>query len=411
MLPPKSDPAKLEGARLVKLKRLLLHARQNVAYYRELYENCDLELKQLSDIRKIPINNLARFKQQSSNAITTQLSPFDSLLKYSTSGSSGVPFIFYLSAEELQQRQMKTMRFLWFNGWRPWWRGAYLVNVVTPPPSWLDRIIMLRKKTISSQQDIRQQAEQLIAFKPQLLYGIPSTLERVAEWMINHKRSLSSIRLILGEGETINYDCRERFKKAFGHPGMSSYGSRECGIIGWSCPFCNQFHFDDDGIIAEIVAPEFATCGKNEIGRLLITVLDQYTTPIIRYDIGDLVRIQVAVPCSKIRFSQCSEIIGRAGDLLSDRQGRQFHVNDIHQQLLPLKEVLRIQFVELDTTGRILIRYIALRDDNAAELEIRKKMAKIIDAEISLCASHELSLEEGGKYPLLIKKTVAVQRN
>ena len=50
-----------------------------------------------------------------------------------------------------------------------------------------------------------------------------------------------------------------------------------------------------ENLIVEIVDDKGAPCASGEIGRVIVTDLHNFATPLMRYDIGDYA--EVAAPC------------------------------------------------------------------------------------------------------------------
>lgn len=393
----------LEKIRLRKLKKLFAHARQNVPLYEELYKELEIELKDMSDISKIPVLNSSHFKEQSEDRITSQKFDKNSLLPFGTSGSSGKPFQFFVADEDFINRQLRMMRLFWLNGWRPWWKG---VNVwresVEKKGSFLDKVIDSRKTTVSIHWPLEKQAEAMVAVRPKLIYGITSTLDILAKWMIDNDKTIDSAKLVVSGGEGKTDDISRRFKRAFGHEGMNYYGANECGVIGWSCPRCGTCHFDDDGVIAEVVNKDYQPAKPGESGKVLITVLDQFSTPLIRYEIGDLISLFRHPSRCSIPFSQFESIVGREEDRIVLKDGRDISWQNVYATVIRLKGVEKIQFFQRKD-GEVVVRFVPKQGFDGKDierrisesLEIREKS----DLRFEPCEA--IPLEKSGKSKLI----------
>lgn len=97
----------------------------------------------------------------------------------------------------------------------------------------------------------------------------------------------------------------------------AGYGAVDTGIMGFQCPHSagSVHHVHADHVLLEIVDPatQRPVTGSEE-GSLLITTLDRFLMPIIRYEIGDRAR-WVTEPCACGRTLPRFELLGRNDDL------------------------------------------------------------------------------------------------
>jgi phenylacetate-CoA ligase len=70
-----------------------------------------------------------------------------------------------------------------------------------------------------------------------------------------------------------------------------------------------------EGVLAEVIADDGRPCQPGQIGRVTITDLHNFATPMVRYDIGDYA--EVAPPCACGRgLPTWSRILGRDRNLI-----------------------------------------------------------------------------------------------
>ena len=80
---------------------------------------------------------------------------------------------------------------------------------------------------------------------------------------------------------------RTTIQRAFSCPVYNRYGCREFGAIAHECHTREGLHINSDRLILEILDTNYKTCPPNEIGEIVITDLDNYGMPLIRYQVGD----------------------------------------------------------------------------------------------------------------------------
>jgi phenylacetate-CoA ligase len=78
---------------------------------------------------------------------------------------------------------------------------------------------------------------------------------------------------------------------------------------------------NDTHVILEIVDNNYNKLPVGEMGRLLITSLDNFTMPLIRFDIGDILALNPYQDESTLPFSTIKQIIGRDVDIIKTKNG------------------------------------------------------------------------------------------
>lgn len=97
----------------------------------------------------------------------------------------------------------------------------------------------------------------------------------------------------------------------------AGYGAVDTGIMGFQCPHStgSVHHVHADHVLLEIVdSLTLRPVDADEEGMLLVTTLDRFLMPIIRYAIGDRAR-WVEEPCACGRTSPRFSLLGRNDDL------------------------------------------------------------------------------------------------
>jgi len=110
--------------------------------------------------------------------------------------------------------------------------------------------------------------------------------------------------------------------KQIGIPSLSNYSAGELGAIAFECRMNEgYYHVAHSNVIVECDQKLTTTFEGETIGRLLITHLHSYATPIIRYDIGDFGKLHDQCPCGH-DGPTLSHIFGRGKHFLRHPDGR-----------------------------------------------------------------------------------------
>ena len=134
-------------------------------------------------------------------------------------------------------------------------------------------------------------------WQPVMLSTYPTVARILAQEQLEH-RLLISPEYIFTAGETLSDQTRLWIKQVWGHEPFDAYGSTEAGIMACECSQHEGMHIFEDTVIVEAVdknnrpVPDKAWADK-----ILITVLFNYTQPLIRYELSDMVSLNHA-PCA-----------------------------------------------------------------------------------------------------------------
>jgi phenylacetate-CoA ligase len=281
-----------------KLADVLVYAAQNVPYYRELFRKIGLPADRLADSRglvQIPLLTKAIINENR-KALASEDLQKNRLLANSTSGSTGEALYFYTDRHSTVFRKAAEIRGRTWAGWR---LGDGLVSLWGSPidqkigaslrgtiHGWITKHRLLSSYDLST-RTMTSYVQQIINLRPAVLVSYPGPLERFAEFCLENSVTFPSLRGIITSAETLWPHQRSTIEAAFDVPVLDRYGCREFGIIAQECQCHTGLHVNTDRVYVEVVDDADQPCEPGVSGRLLITDLDNYGWPMIRYDIGD----------------------------------------------------------------------------------------------------------------------------
>lgn len=169
--------------------------------------------------------------------------------------------------------------------------------------------------TLPIMSDAAQLAAWLQDFSPTLLAIYPSTLDALTAYCERHGVHFAGLLDILSIGETLSPAVRARAQSFFGVPVADCYSSQEFGCIAIECPASGSYHVMGESLITEVVNDDGTPCGEGHIGRVMLTDLHNYATPLIRYAIGDYAEPAPACSCGR-GLPTWRRIVGRERNLM-----------------------------------------------------------------------------------------------
>lgn len=122
---------------------------------------------------------------------------------------------------------------------------------------------------------------------------------------------------------TVTPEWRTLLARVFQADVLDKYGSRECADIACECSAHTGLHIYSPNVFVEVVDDAGRTCPPGTTGRVLVTLLNNHSFPMIRYAIGDMaVAADNTTPCPcGLPFPRLASIQGRADDMLTTESG------------------------------------------------------------------------------------------
>ena len=96
-------------------------------------------------------------------------------------------------------------------------------------------------------------------------------------------------------GQSLDPQLRELAEKAWGISIIHEYFMEEIGLIAQQCPSHQRLHVNSEFVFVEVLDEQDKPCTAGQIGRIVVTPIQNFQTPLIRYDTGNLA--EVGRPC------------------------------------------------------------------------------------------------------------------
>jgi phenylacetate-CoA ligase len=341
------------------LRRLVLHAYENVPYYRRLFDRNRLHPRHIRgtvDLDLIPISSKPAMRERPVHELLDRTVDQRKLLTVCTSGTTGEPFPARRTWLEQAFNVLFQMRSQQAFGLR--FPGRVMKvgrgGLLQPPEEVVRRLEM---------------------FRPHLLVALPSILCLTADYLIAQGRRDIRPRIVCVGGEVLTPLMRSRLTQAFGVEPVQTYASQEFPLMGWECGVSGELHTCDDGVIVEVMR-EGRPAAAGEEGEVVVTNLHAYAMPFIRYRLADVVtRGSDQCACGR-PFSTIRAIQGRMNDYFSLPDGRRMHPYRILERLLPEDDIWIRQYQLLqDRPDRIVMQVVPSRPPTA---ELQARVARAI---------------------------------
>jgi len=338
------------------LSSLVMHAISQSAFYGELYSHIDTSkgvvLNDLPIIDKATMmENFDRFvtdprlKLVDLQAHIRQLTRDEYYLGeyrvFTTSGSSGLKGVFVSNRSEWSTALAGFFRCAAFMGLSPRFPNRWRVASIGGDSPIHVTYRMAVSTDIGLNKNLRLQAtssiEDLVrsldAFQPDVLVAYSSIAALIAMEQLEGRLNIHP-QVVSTTSEVRTEDMERKIREAWGVIPFNNYGMTEAGIVfGTDCSFHHGIHVFEDLFIVEVVDEcNRAVPDGSPANKLLITNLFNYTQPLIRYVVSDMITISPEMcPCGR-PLRLIAKMEGRSDDIvyLKDLRGRDIPIHPIH---------------------------------------------------------------------------------
>jgi phenylacetate-CoA ligase len=215
---------------------------------------------------------------------------------------------------------------------------------------------------------VGEQAAWLLRRNPYYLLTYPTNLNALLDEFRRIGRFPSAMKEVRTIGETLSASLRARCKDLALRM-VDLYSAQEVGAIALQCPVSGLYHVQAESLIVEVLNDDEMPCREGEVGRVVVTDLHNFATPIIRYEIRDYAEVGGACPCGR-GLPTLSRILGRRRNMVTLPDGsRHWPAVGFHafRAIAPIRQYQAVQH-SLDAVEMKLVVDAPLTHDQEALL-------------------------------------------
>jgi phenylacetate-CoA ligase len=212
-------------------------------------------------------------------------------------------------------------------------------------------------------------------------------------------------KVVLLSGETLYEWQREIIGKAFGVEPYDHYGCREFGSIARECRARQGLHIACERVLLEVASSEKAG-SDDEVGELLVTDLDSFGMPFIRYAIEDMGAITWERCECGLGLPRLKSTIGRTFDVVRAPNGNYLGGTFWTILLRKKKGIERFQVIqeELDRITLAIAPTGEFSDDTRRYILDKVREACGSDMRVRFELKPDLASTPTGKHRFVISK-------
>lgn len=359
----------IEAESINRLKAFLDHARKRSSWYKEIIPPAPYTVSKLKSIPVLEksdiIINLDKIKT---------LNEKDGLVSL-TGGTTGASMKVIYTNEGMQERFAVLDHFRAKHGYKlgkktAWFSGKNLISDKDIDKGICSHYDFINKIRFYSTFHINKKNfnvywESLNKFKPEFIVGFPSSVYEICELAdsqglkLNHK-----VKIFFPTAETVLPQHREVIGRVLGCKLVDQYASSEGAPFILECESGNLHIHPLTGIF-EVVDENLQPTRE---GQLLVTSFTTKGTPLVRYRIGDSIKLSSedkTCTCGSI-FPLVDEIQGRTTDYLVSPTHGNVNLGNLSNSTKDVSGIIKFQAIQ-DSINTITVRVVANKSFNITE--------------------------------------------
>ncbi len=405
-------PGELVAMQERALRRLIAHAYARVPHYRRLFDSKGIRpesISSLTDLRNVPILTKEMVRAGYPGDMLVSGVDRSECSPRMTSGSSGRKLEVVLDHRVAVLYRLMQLRQLIDLGYRPWDTMAYVR--FSPPVTniMLQRMRLFRRSFIPLEWEPERQIAQILRTRPRIINAYPSVLYLLARTLGKEKGKGLNLKFLMSNSELLTAHAREYIEDVFQCRVYDDYSCLEFSAIAFECRM-QSLHIAADNVIVELLDDRGDRLPPGVPGRIVVTSLNNYSMPYIRYEIGDVgILSGEQCPCGR-HFPVLKAIVGRCDDFLVMPSGRLIDPQTVVFQIETIPEVREFRVIQ--QRDRSLI--VNIIPESAVEFrkvkeEIRAKLNVLLDGSLPVEVIETCCLDRGstGKHRSVFSQITA----
>jgi phenylacetate-CoA ligase len=398
------------------MQKLLRHAYEKVPYYRYILKKAGFNKAKLSHFQLDQLNQVEILEKEvlrkrgKKELLAIEQEKGGSF--YSSSGSTGTPTnILYSHAMHQRLSALYEARVRnWAGVSKLDSRGMLGGRRVLPEG--LASAPYYRYNFIESQvyfstyhispSTVKNYVDGLKKYKPNYMVGYAMSNYILARFIKEANLKAPAMKAVLTSSEKLTPAMRSMISEVYDCKVYDAWSGVEwCGLISEN--EYGQLLISPDSAYIEVLKPDGTEAGPGEEGELICTGFLNYDQPLIRYRIGDVVRLakDQQTKCGR-NFIVIDEIIGRTEDTVIGKDGRE--MVRFHGIFVDLENVVKAQIIqeEIDTfTVNVLTKGLLQAEK---EIIIKRMNSQLGEVVVNINEVDDIPVGANGKFKAVISK-------
>lgn len=399
------DEAQMSQYQNERFRKLILHVSTHVPYYRDLFASNGwraTDFNTLDDLQQLPVVNKALIRREGIDRFVADNIPARQRLTLHSSGSTGEPFLFYVSKEAYSFNTATKLRSWYDLGYRlgdsyvkissspresrmkrlqDWFSNGHCIPFNSLDDNTIEQILILFEKQ-----------------RPSVIRTHPNAIYYIARYRQQHPERFSySPRYILTTSANLPETFRRVIQEAFGCNVVDAYSCEGTANCAENASH-DGYHISHEYGIIEVLDEQGMPVTEGR-GRVVSTDLQNMAMPFIRYDTQDFVLLN--------KKGIITRILGRECELLEVPNGHRYtgQVIDDFFSYHSCHSVEAFQVVRKHSPDSVLFRII-VNDNYTPDIEasILNHWTKELELPVTIETVEYIPLMNNNKYLSIIEE-------
>ncbi len=401
-----------------KIRLLAKHAYETTEYYKTLFDGLGVDPASrpvsLRGFGRLPILTKQTIQHELEAMRSSALSPEEVYTNH-TGGSTGERLVFYQDRTYARYAAAGHDWGFGLCGFRRGDRQAYLWGSDHDARAHkglrgyvvdgFKRVLFVNTFNLTK-ESILKAAKLLSSWEPDFIWGYASSLVLLARVVESNGIRGIEPKAIQSSAEVLTPEQRSIVERAFRCRVFDRYGCREASIIAHECEAHDGLHVLGHNNYVEVVS-DGRQLNVGELGRIVVTNLNNFAMPFIRYDTGDLgYVVDGECPCGS-GYPRLGGIVGRVSDTVTSPNGALLHGEFFTHLFYRIDGVLQFKVVQhaIDTLEIQIVANECFEPEPSYE-RLRTLIAQhgdsAFDVDIKMCDA--IPVSASGKYRFVESK-------
>jgi phenylacetate-CoA ligase len=170
-------------------------------------------------------------------------------------------------------------------------------------------------------------------------------------------------------GETLSPALRARCQAILGVAIVDTYSAQEVGVIALQCPQSGLYHVHAESLVVEVLNPDGQACAPGETGRVVVTDLHNFATPLVRYELRDYAEVGPTCPCGRT-LPTLKRVLGRQRNMVVLPNGQRYWPLVGLHHFRQIAQILQYQLIQHDLENVEMRLVVRTKLDATAEARL-----------------------------------------
>ncbi|MFC2061708.1 phenylacetate--CoA ligase family protein [Elusimicrobiota bacterium] len=375
------------------ISKLINYAYENNGFYKKKLDRSGIkpgDINTIDDLRKLPVTTRQELQETGrEELISRSYIDRNKNIILTTSGTTHMPLQILLSRQDQYIKEAHWLRILKQWGIRIKDKRFCIAgqNIVGLPKSWHRYLHLYSKEFCTIFKDQDEIFESFIKCEPNIVTGFTGAILILAKMVEDNRNAVKKYpKLVSTTSQMLYDDEREYIQTVFKAGVMDVYATTENGFIAWECNKHEGYHVDAENVIVEFLKDN-EPVSAGELGDIIVTNLNSYAMPFIRYKTGDMgIRKEGVCSCGR-GLPLMGKVMGRRGDFIKTPAGSIFSPHIISSIMKNIKGIKQYQVVQRSIDKLIVMIKKDKEDIRDIEQQIETEFRKTLGQDIEILVS------------------------